>query len=82
MSVKERLRQLVEELPENEAEELYEGLLAKRNASGEAPPLTGLAALDAALDEMAHNAPEEELARFPADFSEQLDHYIYGTKKR
>jgi hypothetical protein len=26
--------------------------------------------------------PEEEWAKFPEDFSDQLDHYIYGTPKR
>jgi hypothetical protein len=26
--------------------------------------------------------PEEEWAKFPEDFSDQLDHYIYGTPTR
>jgi hypothetical protein len=34
------------------------------------------------LEETASNIPPEELAKFPADFSSQLDHYIYGTPKQ
>jgi hypothetical protein len=34
------------------------------------------------LAEMAAAIPAEELAQLPSDFTDQLDHYIYGTPKR
>lgn len=34
------------------------------------------------LAEIAVAAPAAELAQLPADFTDQLDHYIYGTSKR
>lgn len=35
-----------------------------------------------ALAEIAASIPTAELARLPADFGDQLDHYIYGTPKQ
>jgi hypothetical protein len=35
-----------------------------------------------ALAEIAASAPPDEQAKVPADFSSQLDHYIYGSPKR
>ena len=32
--------------------------------------------------EVAASIPDEELAKIPPDFSDQLDHYIYGTPKK
>ena len=34
------------------------------------------------LAEIAATIPPAELAKFPPDFTDQLDHYIYGTPKR
>jgi len=34
------------------------------------------------LAEIAAAIPAAELAKLPSDFTEQLDHYIYGTPKR
>lgn len=34
------------------------------------------------LAELAAQVPAEEWARFPEDFLDQLDHYIYGTPRR
>jgi hypothetical protein len=34
------------------------------------------------LAEIAAAIPAEELAQLPSDFTDQLDHYIYGTPKR
>jgi hypothetical protein len=34
------------------------------------------------LAEIAAAMPAAELAQLPADFTDQLDHYIYGTPKR
>jgi hypothetical protein len=34
------------------------------------------------LAEIAATIPPAELAKLPSDFTDQLDHYIYGTPKR
>ena len=34
------------------------------------------------LAEIAAAIPTAELAKLPPDFTDQLDHYIYGTPKR
>lgn len=34
------------------------------------------------LVRLGDSLPEETVARLPADGSEELDHYIYGTPKR
>jgi hypothetical protein len=34
------------------------------------------------LAEIAATIPAAELAKLPPDFTDQLDHYIYGTPKR
>ena len=34
------------------------------------------------LAEIAATIPTAELAKLPPDFTDQLDHYIYGTPKR
>jgi hypothetical protein len=34
------------------------------------------------LAEIAAKIPSEELAKLPADFTDQLDHYVYGTPKQ
>ena len=34
------------------------------------------------LADIAAAIPAEALARLPADFTDQLDHFIYGTLKR
>jgi hypothetical protein len=38
--------------------------------------------IDEVLAEIAAEIPPEELAKLPPDFTDQLDHYIYGTPKR
>lgn len=34
------------------------------------------------LAEIAATIPAAELAKLPPDFTDQLDHYVYGTPKR
>jgi hypothetical protein len=88
MTVKERLHQIVEALPDAEAERLL-GQLASPMTNGETSVSakkeelpTDIAAFSAMFDEIIANAPQEELERVPPDLSENLDHYIYGTRKR
>jgi hypothetical protein len=80
MSVKERIHQLVETWTEEEAERFL--LQFEQETQENESPKTGLLALDALLKETADLAPRDEVDRIPTDFSEQHDHYIYGTPKR
>ena len=34
------------------------------------------------LVKLAKNMPQEERDKFPPDYSENLDHYLYGTPKK
>jgi hypothetical protein len=38
--------------------------------------------IESEILEMSRRIPEEEWSRVPADLTDQLDHYIYGTPKR
>ena len=38
--------------------------------------------IDEVLAELASEVPQEEWDNLPADLSDQLDHYIYGTPQR
>jgi hypothetical protein len=49
---------------------------ASVTAAAEAKPIQQV------LAALAAEIPPEELAELPADFTAQLDHYIYGTPKR
>ena len=80
MSVKERIYQLVDALPEEEVLHVLEDL--ERQHKQVETPKTGILALDAALVKMGETAPREDLEKIPTDLSEQHDHYIYGTPKR
>lgn len=94
MTVKERLHQIVEALPEPEAKralEELEALVPKSELSDashavvptvDEEPSVDVPAFTAFLDNIAANAPEEDLKRIPPDLSENLDHYVYGTRKR
>jgi hypothetical protein len=80
MTVKERIHQLMDALPEDEVLDALERLEQRYQSKHKAQ--SGLLALDAALKEMADNAPQNEKDNIPPDFSERLDHYIYGNPKR
>jgi hypothetical protein len=54
---------------------------AEANPAAAAEPPTTVPAWQRVLDNMS-DVPDEEFARMPANGSEQLDHYVYGTPKR
>jgi len=54
----------------------------KDNAPVEVSPTEGLLTLEEIFASLNLNVPAEELAKIPADFTSQLDHYAYGTPKR
>jgi hypothetical protein len=71
----EQMRQLRQQLDN----ELASTEASQPAAAGEPP--AAVPAWKQVLDNMK-DLPDEEFDRMPADSSEQLDHYIYGTPKR
>jgi len=49
---------------------------------GDIPYDTTARPIEEVLAELAHEVPEEEWSRVPADLAENIDHYVYGTPKR
>ncbi len=49
---------------------------------GDIPYDTSARPIEEVLAELAHEVPEEEWSRVPADLAENIDHYVYGTPKR
>ncbi|MBW3623407.1 MAG: hypothetical protein KY468_08360 [Armatimonadetes bacterium] len=81
MTVKEQLIERIKAMPEDEAERWLERMTPQDESS----PSEGTSSLEAffdMMDEIAANAPQEELDRLPTDLSYNADHYLYGTPKR
>jgi hypothetical protein len=79
VSPREELHKLVDGIPDAEVEyarKLLAGLCAQPNESAEARSIEEIAA------EFAARVPPEAWDELPADLTDQLDHYIYGTPKR
>jgi hypothetical protein len=51
-------------------------------AATPAPDETDAKPIAEVLAEIAAEIPPAQLAELPPDFTDQLDHYIYGTPKR
>jgi len=45
-------------------------------------PLEGKASIETQLAEIWQDLPAAEWGKLPADLSDQLDHYVYGTPKK
>lgn len=83
MSVKEELHQLVDRLPADQ-------VLVARRVLGDLcrEPAYGSSqfsvepAIEEILQELAAGIPREEWDRLPADLTDHLDHYLYGTPRR
>ena len=80
MDVKERLIQVIEGLSDDEAVSLLKYAEELNQEIGSEP--SDIEAFAESLEAIARDAPEEDVARIPTDFSENFDHYVYGTKKR
>ena len=50
--------------------------------SAEAIDVSGLPDFVRNILKRAENIPQEALDEFPPDYSENLDHYLYGTPKK
>ena len=83
MTVKEELRRKVEELPEDEARRLLHYLQDQKTAegNGQSDSASKPVSIGDILEEMGKDVPAEEWDRLPADLTDHLDHYLYGTPK-
>lgn len=94
MTVKEQLLQEIERLPEALLEQVLNFLLFVKQrfqerlqsliAQPPSPsPSSSQPTPNVLLDiiEIGRQVPEEEWANLPADFSVNLDHYLYGAPK-
>jgi hypothetical protein len=86
MGAKEELHQLVDQLPFGRVETAKRVLaeLCERPADGSRSPGHGAPTrpIEEILKELAAEIPQEEWERLPADLTDNLDHYLYGTPKR
>ncbi|HET6383709.1 MAG TPA: hypothetical protein VFJ58_09980 [Armatimonadota bacterium] len=64
-------------VPDFEGKRLRVTVRVAEDPAGEA-----LSPLDAALVDIWSNVPDESWDQFPADFGDNLDHYLYGTPRR
>jgi len=83
MSGREELHQLVNRLPADQIQAARKVLddLCREPASGARQALAERPIEDI-LRELAAGIPREEWDRLPADLTDQLDHYLYGTPRR
>ena len=85
MSTREELHHLIDSLPDGEVAEVKEIVQAvrqqKRVAEAEAGG-AGVRPIEEIAAELAAKVPQEEWDRLPADLSDNLDHYLYGTPKK
>jgi antitoxin ParD1/3/4 len=56
-------------------------LLREREKATRPAPSNGTANIAAAFERIAKDVPDQDWERVPADLSENLDHYLYGSKK-
>lgn len=86
MSGKEELHRLVERLPADRVESARKALadLCAEPGVGSKQPFSEEAVrpIEEILKELAAEIPPEEWDRLPADLTDNLDHYLYGTPKR
>ena len=83
MSGKEELHQLVDRLPVERVDTARRvlGDLRGEPASG-SNQLAAERPIEEILKELAAGIPREEWDRLPADLTDDLDHYLYGTPRR
>ncbi|MEK7403628.1 MAG: hypothetical protein AAB225_00830 [Acidobacteriota bacterium] len=83
MSGKEELHQLVERLPAGRVETARKVL---GDLCGEPPSESNESPVERPIEEilkeLAAGIPREEWDRLPADLTDHLDHYLYGTPRR
>jgi hypothetical protein len=71
--------EIVAQIPDFSGQKLRVLVYPATGHSAEGPDTRPIAEV---LAEIAAAIPAEELAQLPSDFTDQLDHYIYGTPKR
>ena len=83
MSAKEELHQLVDRLAADQVQIARKvlGDLCRQPASG-SNQFPSERPIEEILKELAAGIPREEWDRLPADLTDDLDHYLYGTPRR
>ncbi len=83
MSGKEELHQFVDRLPADQVQTARKilGDLCREPASG-SNEFPAERPIEDILRELAAGIPREEWDRLPADLTDHLDHYLYGTPRR
>jgi hypothetical protein len=71
--------EIIAQIPDFAGKKLRILVYPAEEASTAAPDTRPIAEV---LAEIAAAIPAAELAKLPSDFTDQLDHYIYGTPKR
>lgn len=83
MTGKEELHRLVDRLPPDQiraARKVLDGLCREAGSGSRQPPAER--PIEEILQELAAGIPREEWDRLPADLTDHLDHYLYGTPRR
>ena len=85
MTITEKLIAMADEMPEEERAKMPADLAEPHDHSIADATLSAhkkVGALDAALATIWRDTPDEAWDKLPADFGDNLDHYLYGTPKR
>jgi len=86
MTPREELQQLIASLPEDRIEyagKVLRGLYGhRRPRSGRSSGKSAARAIEDIAAELAAEVPAQEWDRLPADLTDNLDHYLYGTPKQ
>lgn len=73
-------KEIEAQLPDFQEQRLHVIVFPEAGVSAE--PAEARSPLDAALAEIWNTTPEESWEQMPADFGDNIDHYLYGTPKR
>jgi len=86
MTPREELQELIASLPEDQIEhagKVLRGLCGHRRPRfGRSLGKSAARAIEDIAAELAAEVPAQEWERLPADLTDNLDHYLYGTPKQ
>lgn len=86
MTPREELQELIASLPEDQIEHAGKVLRSlrghRRPRFGRSSGKTAARPIEDIAAELAAEVPAQEWDRLPADLTDNLDHYLYGTPKR
>ena len=80
MNDREELHKLIDKLPEEEVARIRKVLEEACEPGPEGPNVFDR--IDAMIEDLTKDIPEEEWAKIPTDLSYNHDHYLYGAPKK